>query len=175
MGTPAATAKGVEQMKDEEFLAHAYRGNADAVRLAMQLRDVSHLLDDLIDCDKEVRAQTVIEAFWDMLVRIPANRFYTEHASFLQPLMAAALMNWQIANVLERCGEEERNIAHSLRYDLASVFVAMAFICGGRRWAEAVGPEMRMRCQMLRRRVASHGTGRDSSRQVAISARLTAA
>lgn len=137
----------IDKLTDDQFLKFAYRGNADAVSLAMMLRNISHTLDDLIDGDKELTADTVIEAFWDAMIRLPANPFFVEHAVYLRSLMTGALVNWQIANVYERVGGEARNMAHSLRYDLATVLVMMAYIIGGRRWAEAIGPEMRQRCQ----------------------------
>lgn len=135
------------EMTDEQFMMHAYRNNSDAVRLAMELRHVSHALDDLVDKDKPITDEQVRATFWRALIVLPANPFYAEHLSFLHPLMAAALVNWQIANVFEKCGEEERNMAHSLRYDIATVFVMIAYLVGGRVWAESVGPEIRRRTQ----------------------------
>lgn len=137
----------VAEMKDEEFLLHAYRGNQDAVRLALDLRHLSHAIDDLVDKDKPVTDEQIRDTFWRALIALPTNQFYAENAPALTPLMAAALHNWHIANVFERCGAEERHMAHSLRYDLATVLVMIAHMIGGRRWAEAVGPEIRRRCQ----------------------------
>lgn len=137
----------VEQMTDEELLAYAYRGNANAVRFALDLRHISHVMDDLVDKDKPVTDEQIRDVFWRALIGLPGNAFYAENAAALTPLMAAALTNWQIANVFERCGPEERHMAHSLRYDLATVLVMIAHLIGGRRWSEAVGPEIRRRCQ----------------------------
>lgn len=140
-------AKVLDELGDEQFLLYAYRGNQHAVSLALMLRNVSHTLDDLVDGDKPITNDRVVEAFWDAMIRLPANPFFVEHALYLRPLMTGALVNWQIANVYERVGGEERNIAHSLRYDLATVLVMMAYVVGGRQWAEKVGPEIRKRCQ----------------------------
>jgi hypothetical protein len=135
------------KLSDEEFLAYAYQQNAHAVRFAMELRHISHVLDDLIDKDKPVPDEAVRMAFWRALVILPANPFYMENLSYFHPLMSAALVNWQIANVFERGGPEDRNMAHSLRYDLATVLVMIAVLIGGARWGEQVGPEIRRRCQ----------------------------
>jgi hypothetical protein len=137
----------VAKMTDEQYLNAAYRGDKDAASLAMELIKLSHVLDDLVDGDKTVTKDQVIDAFWGAMIRLPLNRFFAEHAGFLNPLMSAALINWQIANAYEQIGVEERNLAHTLRYDLGTVIVMIAFLIGGRQWAEGVGPELRKRGQ----------------------------
>lgn len=137
----------IAAMTDEQFLLHAYRNNQAAVALALELRHISHVLDDLVDKDKPVSEEQVRDAFWRAMIVLPANEFYATQLAYLHPLMSAALVNWQIANVFERGCPEERNIAHSLRYDLATVLVMIACLIGGRKWAESVGPEIRRRCQ----------------------------
>lgn len=139
--------KTVAEMTDEEFLLAAYKGSRPAVVLAQTLRNISHTLDDIIDGDKEVTKDRVVGAFWDAMIHVSSNPFFIEHAAFLRPLMSSALVNWQIANVFEQIGGEERHIAHSMRYDLATVLVMMAYLIGGRNWAEMIGPEIRKRCQ----------------------------
>lgn len=136
-----------KQTNDQEFLLHAYRNNADAVRLALELRHISHVLDDLVDRDKPVSDEQIRSAFWRALIVLPANAFYAENLAYLHPLMSAALVNWQIANVFERGSLEDRHMAHCLRYDLATVLVMIANLIGGPKWAESVGPEIRRRCQ----------------------------
>lgn len=137
----------ISKLTDAEFFLHAYRNNQAAVNFVFDLQRISHVLDDLIDRDKPVSDDQVRDAFWRAIVGLPANQFYMDNLTYLHPLVTAALANWQIANVFEQCGPEERNIAHSMRYDLITVYVMVAFMIGGRKWGEAVGPEIRRRCQ----------------------------
>lgn len=137
----------LSSLTDQQLLTAAYRQNADAVALANKLRTISHVIDDLIDHDKAIPDEAVFGAFWDVLVELPANPFYSANLGPLHSLVVASLLNWRIANTFERGGVEDRNMAHSLRYDLATVLIMIAYLIGGRAWAEAFGPEIRRRCQ----------------------------
>ena len=143
----SSTAQSIAALNDQQLLNAAYRNNAEAVALANELRNVSHVIDDLVDQDKPVAGDVAFAAFWSTLVELPANRFYMEHLTSLHPLVVAALTNWRIANTFERGGLEDRHMAHSLRYDLGTVLVMVAYLIGGREWAETFGPEIRRRCQ----------------------------
>jgi hypothetical protein len=135
-------------MKDRDFLEMAFNGNQSAIDLALLLARVSHVWDDLIDRDKPVSNEQINQAFYAMLITLPSNQFFRDHADSLLPLMAVGAMNYEIANQYEaEGGKESLALAHVLRYSIADVLTAIALIIGGPDWVRQIGPEMRRRCQ----------------------------
>jgi hypothetical protein len=128
-------------------MQHAFKGDADAMRLVDDIRKVSHVWDDVFDQDKPLTREQIGNAFFAAMVGIPQNPFYIRHAEALRPVMLMGVMNWRIANAFERGLYEERVLAHVLRYSIADVATLMAFLIGGEEWADAVGPELRRRSQ----------------------------
>ena len=135
-------------MKDRDFLDMAFIGNQSAIDLALLLARVSHVWDDLIDRDKPVSDETINQTFYALLITLPSNPFFREHADTLLPLMAVGAMNYEIANRYEaEGGKEPLALAHVLRYAVSDVLTAIALIIGGPEWVRKIGPEMRRRCQ----------------------------
>lgn len=118
------------------------RGNAAAVRLAADLIEVAHFIDDLIDGDFVPPARAARLARL-MLLEIPANAFYRENFSFLQPLLAQCWLQWQSSNVMEKEQKPgDREKCYMLRASLYGLIHGMAVVVGGLDWAEEVGPEI---------------------------------
>jgi hypothetical protein len=135
-------------MNDHDFLAKAFRGDADAVNLALTLSRVSHVWDDLIDKDKPVKDESINRAFYALLVELPSNPFYRKHMETLVPILAMSALNYEIANAFEKTGNREKlALAHVLRYSAADIATVIALIIGGPDWVRLIGPELRQRCQ----------------------------
>lgn len=133
---------------DGPFLLGACKGNADAVRLCLDLVKITDIWDDLIDGDKLVSGARIDAAFMRMLVELPANDFFVAHRARLLPVMVSAILNWKIANAYEATGRLELlEISHNMRYGIFDVLLAVVTICGGWEWAAEVGPELRTRMQ----------------------------
>ena len=134
----------MKQNDQAKFLQSALQGHAPAIRFCLMLFGISQTLDDLIDRDREVSDSTIISAFWQALIELPANPFYREHEPYLRPLMAAALQDWRDSVALERSNSEHnRTLAFVLRDQLTSVVVQCAYLIGGESWMESVGPQIR--------------------------------
>jgi hypothetical protein len=55
-----------------------------------------------------------------------------------------AIINWHIANKLEREGDEkDKSVAFVLRGAYIDILSAAAFIVGGMQWVQEVGPAIR--------------------------------
>lgn len=134
-------------MNDAEFLHYAFRGNEAAIAFIKATHDVAHAWDDLIDKDKPMGDMEIGRAFFTAMVGIPSNPFFQQHADALLPVMAGACFNYQIANRFERGTQEQKVLAHVLRYAVADVLVHVAFLVGGWEWVAQVGPEIRARSQ----------------------------
>ncbi len=143
------TAPECNAMTDRDFMLYAFKGNESAVAFVLLLAAVADVWDNLIDGDVEVSNGDINDAFWRILVELPRNAFYRGNTDELLPVLATGILNWRIANNLERDYTEGRplEIAHVIRYSIADIAILTACLAGGPEWAALVGPELRLRSQ----------------------------
>lgn len=125
----------------------AYKGNQDAIALVLDLTRVADLWDNLIDLDTPIAEKDVHGGFWVALTGLPSNPFYLKHIAELQPIMRMGILNWWLANAMQKTPGRSQEIAHVLRYSIADICTYIAFLIGGHAWAVRVGPELRLRSQ----------------------------
>ncbi|MCX7173428.1 MAG: hypothetical protein NT159_05820 [Proteobacteria bacterium] len=130
-------------------MLYAFTGNQAAVDFVLIVARVADVWDNLIDKDAPVSDKDINDAFWQLAVDLPRNVFYRAHMDEILPVMETGILNWMTANALECDSTNVRaiEIAHVIRYGIADVALLTAALCGGREWAEQVGPELRMRSQ----------------------------
>lgn len=120
-----------------------FKGNTSAMRFCADVVEVSHVWDDLVDCDKPVSAATADKTFRKMMLEIPANDFYRENFGFLHSVMILIWAQWDAANRMEaRPMKNDLVKTFMLRAALYQLFHACAVLCGGLDWAAEVGPEI---------------------------------
>lgn len=124
-------------------ILHYMMGDKAAALFCLQLVNVAHLWDDLIDKDRKPSDKEINEAFQIMLLSIPSNPFYVEHREALQTLIQNAILQWKDANVLERGSDHDKHMAYMLRASITQIFNYCAFLIGGQEWTDKIGPEMR--------------------------------
>lgn len=135
-------------MTDREFMLHAFKGDQAAVDYVLLVARVADVWDNLIDRDVPVSEGDINDVFWMLAVELPRNRFYRANMDDLIPVTATGIVNWLTANKMEKdCEGLALEIAHVIRYSIADVAMLVAALCGGRKWAEEVGPELRLRSQ----------------------------
>jgi hypothetical protein len=119
-------------------------GSTEAVQFVVRVFRVLHVWDDLIDRDKALTDDEINSVFWDLLVVLPTDPFYVRNIALLNSTLVNAIVNWHIANKLEREGDEkDKSIAFVLRGAYIDLLSAAAFIVGGMRWAQEIGPAIR--------------------------------
>lgn len=119
-------------------------GSTEAVQFVVRVFRVLHVWDDLIDRDKALTDDEINSVFWDLLVVLPTDPFYVRNIALLNSTLVNAIVNWHIANKLEREGDDkDKSIAFILRGAYIDLLSAAAFIVGGMRWAQEVGPAIR--------------------------------
>ena len=120
----------------EQALLDLLLGDHDAARMMLDVAEVSHVYDDLIDGDKTVTPDKVHALVWKLLVSLPTNPFFTKHETVLRPLMIAGILNWQAANQMEQSGSvEELRISHAIRYSIADMLTVSMVLLGGHEYA----------------------------------------
>lgn len=135
-------------MNDYDFMLYAYKGNAAAVDLVLNIADIAGIWDDLIDRDKPVSDAQINRAFGIALLELPKNPFYQAHCLDLLPVMTTGTLNWLTANEYEKQQDKEAHaLAHVLRYGIADLVLFIAYLIGGQEWAQQVAPELRRRSQ----------------------------
>lgn len=135
-------------MRDQETVdrfRRFFRGDEDAVSLAMMVIHVADVWDDLIDKDSEVCNEDITRAFMFAMCAMPRNRFYRQHMEEIVPMIELGAINWLTANHFEQGGERRAlEIAHVIRHGIGDLFVHMARLIGGVPWAIEVAPEIKL-------------------------------
>jgi hypothetical protein len=120
-----------------------FKGNQSAMRFCADMVEVSHVWDDLVDCDNPVSAATADQAFRKLMLEIPSNDFYRANFNFLHPVMVMIWAQWDAANKMEAKPLKNDFVkAYMLRASLYQLFHACAVLCGGLDWAAQIGPEV---------------------------------
>ena len=119
-------------------------GNPEAIQFVVRVFRALHVWDDLIDRDKPLTDDEINSVFWDLLVVLPTDPFYTRNIALLSSTLVNAIVNWHVANKLEREGDDkDKSIAFILRGAYIDLLSTSAFIVGGMRWAQEIGPAIR--------------------------------
>lgn len=127
-----------------EFLEFTLKGDTDAINFCTILFGASQVLDDLIDKDKEVTDDELIETFWSILIDLPMNSFYRQNVDTLVPMMQVFLQDWEDATKMEKTpGGDFQNIAYVLRDTVGAIVTHVAGMVGGRVWQKAVAVSVR--------------------------------
>ena len=120
------------------------KGDEAAVSFVVRVFRALHVWDDLIDKDKTVTDDEIHAVFWDLLITLPADPFYRANLNLLGGTLVNSVINWRIANKMERDGnEKDKSIAFILRGAYIDILSASAFIVGGFDWVNEIGPDVR--------------------------------
>ena len=148
-------------MTDTDLFKLVLKENAPAVKFMIDLAHCSQVLDDLVDKDKDVSANTIQNVFWLLLIEIPNNRFYREYYDALWPVMSQVLNDWFVANEVESqylntfkvplkrqtaLDEPRLRMSYVLRDSMAQLLTHCALLLGGFAW-------MRQHAQLIRAHV----------------------
>lgn len=130
-------------MTEREDLVRALKGNMDAVYFCEAWFRVTQVWDDLIDKDRPVSDVDINKAFFTCLVDIPSNPFFARHAGYLVPIINAAIVDFQDANILEKGSDREKMVAYVIRDTATTIVTHCAYIVGGYEWMSKIGTMVR--------------------------------
>ena len=93
-----------------------------------------HQVDDLIDKDKEVSDESIVEMQLNWLMTVSGNVFFQANKNFLMPLLIMTSNAWLDANHWEKSKDRSKrthsDVVKSLYHE---VVFACVYLCGG--WA----------------------------------------
>jgi hypothetical protein len=126
----------------------ACKGDAQAATFLVQICDVLHLWDDLIDQDKALTPEGINTSMWNALVAIPSNPFYQQNILALQTILRLAITNWHVATAYERSPEAPTDLhaAFILRSTYIDLVTVVAGLCGGPQHAVEVSRYLHRIC-----------------------------
>lgn len=118
-------------------------GNRDAMQACLDLLEIAHLWDDLLDGDRALDAERSSDVVRKALLDLPTNPFWAANIRTLQPVLFSVYLQWHAANVMEDDDrDEDQPKAYMLRASVYQVFSVVALLCGGMEWAKQMSPEI---------------------------------
>lgn len=115
----------------EDFLRLA-NNNEQAWSFVELFANWSHQIDDLIDQDKTISDEEVVEMQLAWMAALSTNPFYLANQSFLMPLLILSSNTWLDSN---KWGKSEDPVqrCHSdvLKSQYHEVIFACVYLCGG--------------------------------------------
>jgi hypothetical protein len=119
-----------------------FMGNDSAIQFCNDIVYIAHLWDDLIDCDKERSPHDINMAFTAALGTVQLNPFYQDNIKSLAPLMMAATLKWQAANVLEHGSDDQKFAAFMIRGAFVDIILFCLYLIGGYAYSCEAGPKL---------------------------------
>ena len=131
-------------MTDEEAIANLNHhlttigivGHAQAWLLSIY--SAIQVFDDVADGDT-VSRPALDRVIWDVLVSMPINPFYREHAHSLAPIVGQCVLKWQTSDAMERDGKASP-VSFVWRAGFYDLVLSVASIVHGQGAAIALGP-----------------------------------
>lgn len=130
--------------KRDELLEKWLKYDHGAICFLIDIGQIAEVWDDLIDRDKPVDDEVIIDVFTRLLFDLPTNPFYAQNAAYLRPLLVAGVNAWLDSTVLEKEGTPWATTwAYALRDWYMELVPACAFLIGGFGHMRAVSLEAR--------------------------------
>ena len=119
-------------MTTKDAIKSIFKNNTSAIEFYSDICDTLHFWDDLVDKDTVIEDKTVHDMMDALLFRLPLNSFYRQHEVFLRPILLNSIMNWRVANEMERHPQDENDlyiafILRSAYVDLLSIGAVLVF------------------------------------------------
>lgn len=132
-------------MTSLDLFRRAANGNAAAYQFLVDITDVAHFWDDLIDADvgpfTSSHTHKMMKA---AVINLPRNSFYQAHFIPLTTLIQTAVQNWETANEFEAMTDPDgHTISFVLRSSYVDLVTYVARACGGDDLAHQISYDAR--------------------------------
>lgn len=119
-----------------ENLQKSFSLPQDAVTWLCQLYEAIQVLDDFADGD-EVKRTDLDATIWNVLVGLPSNAFFMQHANSLLPAVSLMVLKWQASDKVERDGQATAK-SYMWRAGYYDLVLLVVTLCHGPAAAHAV-------------------------------------
>lgn len=117
-------------------------GDRDAIEFLLIAFNAAEFFDDVVDGDKDVRAQAP-SVLLSMIADLPLNPFFDKYKHSLIPLLIAGSNAWQDANVLEQGSDNDKAMAYVLRDWYMELLAFVVYLTRGNEYLRKTSLEMR--------------------------------
>ena len=124
----------------KEFYNEVLQLPEDATTWLISLWNVTQFLDDVADKD-DIDRRKCDHAINDLLVNMPANGFFSQHASQLLMAVAVFISKWQASDFLERLNRADEK-SFMWRAGYYDVILTVVILCHGIQTATKLAPDI---------------------------------
>jgi hypothetical protein len=126
-------------MEREQIIELAAGGNEDAQRLLTVFVGFAHTLDDVVDGDRAVPDDELLQGVLNWTCEAASNPFFQQHRAALLPVILLAVNSWLDANRWARAEDPRQRLAADvLKGQYHEVVYLVAFLTGGWRALRAL-------------------------------------
>ena len=126
---PDEVAKNPNIKQELQILAN---GNADAFRFMWAMRNWSHVIDDLVDRDKEAGVENAAKYFISITQEMSFNKFYKDNAGYLFGLIASMFNRWCDGELFEKSDDPLKQAqSHVIKCGDLDLYLGVAHLTGG--------------------------------------------
>ena len=107
-------------------------GNADAFRFMWTMWNWSHVIDDLVDRDKEAGVENAAKYFILITQELSFNKFYKDNAGYLFGLIASMFNRWCDGEEFEKSDDRLKQAqSHVIKCGDLELYLGVAHLTGG--------------------------------------------
>jgi hypothetical protein len=107
-------------------------GNEDAFRFMWTMWNWSHVIDDLVDRDKEVGVENAAKYFIAILQEVTFNPFYKANGAYLFPLVHSMFNRWCDGEEFEKSDDKLKQAqSHVIKCGDIDLYIGVAYLTGG--------------------------------------------
>lgn len=121
-----------EAIHSDDFWKETCGDNAEAMRFGKTFVAFCHVLDDVIDRDKNLTDENLISTTLSMMLELTLNPFFVQNRMLLLPLIVQSFNAWLDANTFEKSEDVKvRRSADTLKGFYHEVVFHLAYLTGG--------------------------------------------
>ncbi|PCJ80858.1 MAG: hypothetical protein COA57_14740 [Flavobacteriales bacterium] len=129
--TDKANIREHSRSNASEAFELASNKNESALSYLYMIGNCSRVVDDLIDKDRPVSNEQVMDMCFSLLVEIPFNDFFNQFKQTLLPFHVAFIQAYRDANALETGTTMEKEFAKHLSDTINEIVHTVCWLTGG--------------------------------------------
>lgn len=107
-------------------------GNQEALRFMWTMWNWSHVVDDLVDRDKEVGVENAAKWFIKIAEELTFNQFYLQNSASLFPAIMQMFNRWCDGEIWEKSSDPVQKAAsHVIKCGDIELYLTVAYLVGG--------------------------------------------
>jgi hypothetical protein len=138
----------IEKVSLESFRAffeEIFKGDLASIKFCLDLLEVAHVWDDLVDKDNRLTSGEINRVFITAIFGL--QNYPLWFSAGLNHLVLNSFLKWRDANEIENnplSSDDDLSKSYMLRAGLYDVFAVIAYHLYGDEWAREVGPKIRL-------------------------------